>query len=66
MHMGKIDRGFAAIEAYKFLTVVSCTVCQLQQDFSVVTTCNTIQQVASKMYCVVVCCDGAEGPNKNN
>lgn len=30
MHMGKTDRGFTAIEAYKFLTVVSCTFCQLQ------------------------------------
>lgn len=66
MHMGKTDTGFTAIEAYKFLTVVSCTFCQLQQDFSIITTRNTTQQVASKMYFVVVCCDGAKVPNKNN
>jgi len=30
MHMGKIDRGFTAIEAYKFLMVVACSFCHLQ------------------------------------
>jgi hypothetical protein len=30
MHMWKIDRGFTAVEAYKFLTVFSCTFCELQ------------------------------------
>jgi len=63
---GKIDRGFTAIEAYKFLTVVSCTFCQLQWDFCIVTTRITTQQVVSKMFCVVVCCDSGKGPNKNN
>jgi len=27
---------------------------------------NTTQQVASKMFCSVVCFDGGKGPNKNN
>jgi len=33
---------------------------------SIVTTRNTTQQVASKMFRSVVCCDSGKGPNKNN
>jgi len=31
-----------------------------------VTTHNTTQQVASKIFCAIVCCDSRKGPNKND
>jgi hypothetical protein len=36
------------------------------RPFSIVTTRNTTQQVASKMFCGVLYCDDGKGPNKNN